>query len=192
MEPCSQEDLALITSMIAGDSPAAEAFDQRFRPFLARFVRGRIRPEDEQDLVQEVLLSAFRQICDSKFEGASGLGTWLISILRNKIADHWELKRKEGSLQSLSVGSIGSELDVIPDTNQQSPDVAIEVQQLLATLPKTHRVVFILKFREGWKTAQIAAAMSLPEGTVSRLIWEAKRMLRRMRPQLKELSPVED
>jgi RNA polymerase sigma factor (sigma-70 family) len=194
MGRCSEEDLALITLMIAGDRHAGEAFDRRFRPFVTRFVRGRVRPEDEPDLVQEVLMTAFKQICASKFAGASGLGTWIIGILKNKIADLWELKRKEERIfEPFKDAPLAhSALDAIPDTNQQSPEIAIEVEQLLATLPKVHRVILILKIREGWKTAEIATAMNLPDGTVSRLIWEAKRMLQELRPPLKELAPFGD
>ena len=185
--------MALISD---GDGHAAEAFDRRFRPFLARFIRGRVRPEHESDLVQEVLLAAFKQICAAKFSGASGLGTWIIGILKHKIADLWESKRKEDRIfeafRSTPLSLTGSALDAFPDANQPSPDIAIEADQLLATLPKIHRVVLILKIREGWTTDQIAGAMNLPSGTVGRLVWEAKKMIQQLRPPLKELRPVGD
>ena len=45
------------------------------------------RPEVAEDLVQETLLAALG--ARGRFEGRSAVGTWLVSILRRKIADHY-------------------------------------------------------------------------------------------------------
>lgn len=45
-----------------------------------------------EDLVQETFLSAYRAY--EKFEGKSSVKTWLFSILRNKIADHYRSRYK--------------------------------------------------------------------------------------------------
>jgi RNA polymerase sigma-70 factor (ECF subfamily) len=44
------------------------------------------RREVAEDLVQETLLAAFRQI--GSFDGRGEPGTWLVGILRHKIVDH--------------------------------------------------------------------------------------------------------
>jgi RNA polymerase sigma factor (sigma-70 family) len=176
MSASSEDELALVASITAGDSDAAAAFDARFRPFLCRFLRGRVPHADEADVVQEVLITAFRQISEAKFYGISSLNTWVIGILKHKLADFWRsAERQQDSLIERGNG------------NHTDPDLAIEVEQLLATLPKTQRVILILHLREGWTTQEIAKAMNLPPGTVGRMMWEAKRMLQQTHRPLRKL-----
>jgi RNA polymerase sigma-70 factor (ECF subfamily) len=54
---------------------------------LYRFAHSRLRDRTlAEDVVQETLLGALRSAKD--FEGRAEVRTWLIGILRNKIADH--------------------------------------------------------------------------------------------------------
>jgi RNA polymerase sigma factor (sigma-70 family) len=117
-------------------------------------------------------------------------------ILKHKIADYWETHRREQdhlvNIQAQPLVATGSALDSLRDPSQAHPDVAIEVGQILASLPKEHRVLLLLSVREGWTTAQIAAATKLPTGTVGRIIWEAKRSLRAKRINVKKLLKESD
>jgi RNA polymerase sigma-70 factor (ECF subfamily) len=58
------------------------------RPVLFRYALLQVKDNDlADDVVQETLLSALQAV--DNFAGKSGLRTWLIGILKNKIADHW-------------------------------------------------------------------------------------------------------
>jgi RNA polymerase sigma-70 factor (ECF subfamily) len=60
----------------------------RYGDALLRFACSRVADtEVAEDLVQETFLAAFRH--REKFAGDSSLGTWLVAILRRKIADHY-------------------------------------------------------------------------------------------------------
>lgn len=50
-------------------------------------------PEASEDLVQEALLAALET--KDRFSGRSAEKTWLIGILRNKIADHYRRRHRE-------------------------------------------------------------------------------------------------
>src|SRR5262249_20003705 len=90
------DDLALILGIGAGDTPAEEAFDRRFRPLLQRFLKGRVPPEDQLDVIQEVLMAALQKIrSEEGFRRSSALGTWLIAILKHKIADYWAAQKRQ-------------------------------------------------------------------------------------------------
>jgi len=58
------------------------------RPVLFRYALLQMRDAElADDVVQETLLSAWQG--SAGFSGKAGLRTWLIGILKHKIADHW-------------------------------------------------------------------------------------------------------
>jgi RNA polymerase sigma-70 factor (ECF subfamily) len=55
---------------------------------MYRYARARVRHRDlAEDLVQEALLAALQS--RDRFEGQASVRTWLLSILRHKILDHY-------------------------------------------------------------------------------------------------------
>lgn len=66
------------------------------RPILFKYALLQLRDNAlADDAVQETLLAAWQT--SSKFEGKAGLRTWLIGILKHKIADHWRRSVREVS-----------------------------------------------------------------------------------------------
>lgn len=64
---------------------------------LYRYALVRVRnPPEAEDLVQETLLAALT--ARQSFAGESSLRTWLIAILRNKLADHFRRRAREAPL----------------------------------------------------------------------------------------------
>jgi RNA polymerase sigma-70 factor (ECF subfamily) len=57
------------------------------------------RPELAEDLVQDTLLAALR--ARERFQGRSGERSWLVGILKNKIADHFRKKGREQNFTDL-------------------------------------------------------------------------------------------
>ncbi len=56
--------------------------------------------ETAEDLVQETFLAAVRSF--EKFEGKSDPKTWLLSILKNKIADHFRKAYRSNANNTVS------------------------------------------------------------------------------------------
>ncbi len=190
MIPKHEEEASLLALIAQGDQSAAEVFDARFRPKLLRFVRGRVHRDHEDDLAQETLQAAFHAIKNGDFNGRSALGTWLVGILKHKLSDYWAAQKRERNTAVTVFSEAGSQVDAVADPGSD-PNLRIEVDQLLRALPKLHRAVLLLNVREGLNTDQIAAATKLPSGTVGRILWEAKRILRKQR-DLKKLPPKTD
>jgi RNA polymerase sigma-70 factor (ECF subfamily) len=64
------------------------------RPVLFRYALLQVLDSElADDLVQETLLSALQSKAD--YQGKSGLRTWLVGILKHKIADHWRRNARE-------------------------------------------------------------------------------------------------
>jgi RNA polymerase sigma-70 factor (ECF subfamily) len=67
------------------------------RPLLFRYALMQLRDNDlAEDVVQETLLAALQ--ADQGFRGNSELRTWLIGILKHKIADQIRLNTRENAL----------------------------------------------------------------------------------------------
>ncbi len=77
------------------------------RPVLFRYALLQLRDHElADDAVQETLLAAWQAA--SNFEGKASLRSWLIGILKHKIADHWRRSVRE---------VVTPELDQIDDDN---------------------------------------------------------------------------
>lgn len=67
---------------------------------LYRFALARVRkPELAEDLVQETMLAGIKAA--STFSGRSAERTWLVGILKNKIADHFRKAGRETSFTDM-------------------------------------------------------------------------------------------
>jgi RNA polymerase sigma-70 factor (ECF subfamily) len=175
-------DLESLVRLAAwGDERAQEALYARFRRQLSRFLHGRVPPEDQPDVIQDTLLAAFNSLKAGRFESRSELGTWLIGILKNKVADYWKGKKRERNIfLSLPDSASPEACAALEIPTQQIPDhsLRLEIEACLEKLPKLHRALFLLSIRDGLTTSQIAGVAEMPLGTVGRVIWEAKQMLR--------------
>ncbi len=79
----------------------------RYGDALLRFAGGRVANHElAEDLVQETFLTAFRH--RSKFDGKSSFGTWLVAILRRKIADHHRKSARSTDLDAQSHAGVES------------------------------------------------------------------------------------
>ncbi|WP_427551510.1 sigma-70 family RNA polymerase sigma factor [Methylomonas sp. MS20] len=64
------------------------------RPVLFRYALLQLKDNElADDAVQETLLAAWQS--SANFQGTAGLRTWLIGILKHKIADHWRRSARE-------------------------------------------------------------------------------------------------
>lgn len=72
----------------------SEALLAEHRPVLFRYALLQLKDNElADDAVQETLLAAWQ--ASAHFEGKAGLRTWLIGILKHKIADHWRRSARE-------------------------------------------------------------------------------------------------
>ena len=175
-------DQDLLDRLANGDEDAAREFEHEYRPRLLRFLAGRgVLPPDAEDLIQVVFLIVFRQIQDGRFRGASGIFTWIISILRNKVSDYWKARGQFGVEVRMATASAdggeAKEVAAVPEGVIDAEGRAI-LRDILDRLPSQHRAILLLHETEGWTTDEIAERLKMHPGTVGRKLWEAKRKLR--------------
>ena len=179
-----QQDAELIQQALSGSQEAHRQLVLRYqRPvwgLLQRMVRDRMLAED---LAQEVFVKAFRAL--GTFDPRRKFSSWLFKIAHNTAIDH--LRRKK--LDTVALETPAGEPDllaVIPDSESESPDSALQRQDLakdmeasLERLRPEYREVVLLRFHEGLSYEEIAEVTDLPLGTVKTHLFRARKAMAR-------------
>jgi RNA polymerase sigma factor (sigma-70 family) len=163
----------LIARARAGDTPAGQRLFARLLPVLRRWARHRFPARlrdarDTEDLVQDVLLRAFRRIDSFENRGEGAFLAYLRQILLNAVKD--EARRAARSPNVLPLD------DNIPDAAPSAVERAIGADQLerfenaLATLPEEQQQAVILRVEFGYPHAQIAEALGKPSSDAARMM----------------------
>jgi RNA polymerase sigma factor (sigma-70 family) len=158
----SLSDPELAQGIAANDSDAIQTFVNRFQERIAAIAcRRGVPASDCQDVAQEVLAYAIRQIAEGRFRGDATLATWLYTIVNGKIADF----RRKRTFAGVS-------LDQHPDLQHpalvrtvRNDDVLI-VQQALSRLSPEDQLVLWLHEVERYTLAEIGRMMSLRKSAV--------------------------
>jgi RNA polymerase sigma-70 factor (ECF subfamily) len=135
---------------------------------LYRYAFVRVRTQDiAEDLVQETLLSALEGV--DKFNQKSSIRSWLVSILKHKIMDHYRKSQRELPLlteQNLGEALLQQQFDdkghwKTPLLCWESPEKSLDNAQFWETfykcqsaLPDTMARLFVLKVIEGLSTQE--------------------------------------
>jgi RNA polymerase sigma-70 factor (ECF subfamily) len=139
-------------------------------------------PDLAEDILQETFINAYQAI--DRFEGRAHVSTWLYRIAHNAVLMRLRKEKRLPDIQSLDVES---DLHTLPITNswQDAPERRLlqaeliqKMDQALAELSETLRVVFILRDIEGLSTAQTAEVLNLSETAVKSRLHRARLALR--------------
>jgi len=142
--------------------------------------------EEARDLAQEVFLQVYRTL--GRFEGRSSLRTWIyritVNLCRNRQRS-W-MRRHRGRAcrldeltpaEQAQLGTGRPEIET-PFEQLRRTERARVVQDALLTLSFDHRAILSLREIEGLSCEEIAATLSLPEGTVKSRLARARDRLR--------------
>jgi len=156
------------------DQRLSEAIE-REQPRLRNFIRKRVADAgDAEDILQEIfyeLVQAYRLM-----KPVEQVGAWLFRVARNRIADLFRKRNREGSRIDPAAGEENGELIILEDL-LPSPDAGPEaayvrsvlVEELdaaLDELPEEQREVFIAHELEGRSFKELASAMGLSVNTL--------------------------
>jgi RNA polymerase sigma-70 factor, ECF subfamily len=134
-----------------------------------------------EELAQDVFVNVYR--ARARYTASARVRTFLYRIAHNLWIDHLRRTRRHLSLDA-EFGEDGPRLsDTLPAPEQTtSPardgQIRDRIQQALELLPAGQREVFVLANNHGMKYQDIAAVLSIPEGTVKSRMHSAVRALR--------------
>jgi len=164
-------DEGLVGACATGDRTARALLFERHVDAVHRFVR-RMRASDADsvdDLVQNTFVSAFQSA--PRFRGGN-VRSWLYGIAFNLVRTYArsEIRRKNAM-------RIAAEL-VTDRRDPGDPATVAHLPGAIATLPPDLRAAFVLVDLEGEQGNAAAFALGIPEGTLWRRVFHARRSLR--------------
>jgi len=161
------------TKVASSERLSAEELYRAHARFVAGFVlRQGASRNDVEDVVQEVFLVAHRR--GGFAPGAAKPTTWLAEIALRVWANRRRTdRRKPRDASDVELAASGN-----PETALQTQRSLERVQRCLDALDFDHRAVFVLFELEGESCAEIAAALSVPIGTVHSRLHNARKRFR--------------
>jgi len=154
------------------------AFEQLYRahaPRLFGLACRMVGRNEAEDLLQDILLTAYRKL--ALFRGESSLGTWLFRLATNQCLDYLRSKRARFAL-------LTDTMDEEPETNRAAAGAILgvldrmDLEKALESLPPGCRAVFVLHDVEGREHREIAELMGISDGTSKSQLHKARMRLR--------------
>jgi RNA polymerase sigma-70 factor, ECF subfamily len=187
----AQAVASLVERCLSGDASAWEQIVQQYsRRIYNICYRFAGSPDDAEDLTQEVFIRMYRTL-NSYDTSRGAFVTWVTTITRNLLVDHFRRSKMERMTDSLDAAPSGDEdaltlCEKIPD---QGPAPEVEVQhvetkqvvhQALQKLSPDLREAVILRDLQDMDYRDIAAVLKVPEGTVKSRINRGRTELARL------------
>jgi len=153
--------------------------------FFRRAYRYLHNEQDAEDVVQEALLSAHRNL--SQFKGNSRLSTWVMAIVINSARQHFR-RRPSCTFVQIDISPDEQEFVAIdlrdpcanPEEMFSDAEQRSRLLQTVARLPPSYQKVYRMRDLEGKTTAQVAQALRISEGTVKGYLSRARIKLGRL------------
>jgi RNA polymerase sigma-70 factor (ECF subfamily) len=202
-QEAAQEALGrLARRCVAGDPQAwQQLVVSQHRRIYAICYRFTGSATDAEDLTQDVFLKLYRNLASFDVERGS-FQTWITTLARNLLVDHFRRTRLERATDSLdasfSSDDGGATLadrmaeltdpGLSPEAHAAGMELKVSIQQALAQLSPELREAVVLRDLEDMDYKEIAQVLRIPEGTVksriSRGRGELARLLQRIEGQV--------
>jgi RNA polymerase sigma factor (sigma-70 family) len=172
-------DEVLLARWCDGDIAAGNELIKRYLRPLRLYLGSKLSSEqDVQDLAQTTLVTCaeLQRQHSGRLEGVASFRAYLFGIARNKLLHFYARRATLSSIEDVASVPLA---DLSP-----GPSTLVKMQQrvdnlLLAMggLSIDQQTAIQLKYWSGMTQQEVADALGVPEGTVSRRIHEAKRKL---------------
>ena len=143
-----------------GDPRALEDAYRSLGPLVQSYLGRYVPSPDVEDVLQRVFYEVWR--VHSRYDPEQSLRGWVLGIARKRAIDHLRKRRDV-------VVPLDSMRDLTGDDGREIADRlawADEVRGALDMLPDLYRDVIELAYFDGYTQSEIAAALSIPLGTV--------------------------
>lgn len=155
----------IVERVRAGDQEAFNELYRMFAPLVHGVVLARGARSDVDDIVQEVFLSAYKNL--HSLRDANAVGAWLAIIARNRAAEFY---RKSPQTEELS--------EDLTQSNQPNNAEAREILTAILGLPAAYKETLILRLVEGMSGNEIAEQIGLTPESVRVNLHRGMKLLR--------------
>jgi RNA polymerase sigma-70 factor, ECF subfamily len=168
----SREEDSLVGAARDGDRAAFGRLYDRYARMVHGILLARVPPREVDDLVQEVFLSALRQL--HSLRDLTRFGAWLGTITRNRANDYFRKAiSHEKATEPVSERQAESKT-----TNDPAEQEAAVILAVVRGLPESYREPLILRLVEGMTGPEIAARTGLTHGSVRVNLCRGMQLLR--------------
>jgi RNA polymerase sigma factor (sigma-70 family) len=171
------DDAAVLAESLARPERFGQLYDRHF-PDIYRYIASRLGPGDADDVTAETFIDAFRR--RGSFDPARGsVRPWLFGIATRLVAQHRraEARRYRALARTPADPDPGGHDDrvaaVVSAQARRGP-----LLRALAALSEPDRDVLLLIALGGLSYEEVAAALSIPPGTVASRLSRARRKVR--------------
>jgi len=181
----------LVRRCVAGDAAAWEeivrSYNRRIYNLCYRFAGS---SDDAEDLTQEVFIKVFRTL--PSYDSSKGAFiTWVTTMTRNLLVDHFRRTRQDRMTDSLDSASSDREdamplseqiedQSAPPDAHVRSREAKEAVHAAIGKLSPELREALILRDLQDMDYKDIAQVLKVPEGTVKSRINRGRAELARL------------
>ena len=138
-----------------GDSSAYEKFLQELIPLLQRFLSGKASEDDQEDIIQNILISLHRAL--HTYDTEKSFFSWFYAIARYKLIDFYRQSGRNLRLQEKIMENFA-----LP----ASAEKEFSLEECLTRLPiKQQRIIKLLKI-DGLSIREVADLTGFSESSV--------------------------
>lgn len=160
----SSAEAVLINEIIAGNQASFDELYRRFSPMINGIILSRVPKDEVADIVQEVFITAYRNL--KNLREPKAIGGWLATIARNQANEFY---RKNKPTEELSE-------DFRQTDNLQNE--ASEVLDIIRSLPDAYKETLVLRLVEGLTGNEIAEQTGLTPDSVRVNLFRGMKLLR--------------
>jgi RNA polymerase sigma-70 factor (ECF subfamily) len=165
----------LIEAVLNGERDRFARLYEMYAPMVHGILLARVPRAEVDDLVQDIFLHALRKL--HTLRNAAAFGGWLAMITRNRAMDFYRSSR-----ETVEVTEKIAEA--------KSPNrTAMEILDLIRSLPEAYRETLVLRFVEGMTGPEIASRTGLTAASVRVNLHRGVKMLREKMGVVSEARP---
>ena len=166
----------LIESVLSGERDRFARLYEMYAPMVHGILLARVPRAEVDDLVQDIFLHALRKL--HTLRNAAAFGGWLAMITRNRAMDFYRSSRKTVEVTEKIAEA-------------KSPNrTAMEILDLIRSLPEAYRETLVLRFVEGMTGPEIAARTGLTAASVRVNLHRGVKLLREKMGVMSEPRPA--
>ena len=181
-------DQGLLQGLLDGDNAAFEALVRQYHGPLRRVAAAIIGEAQAEEVAQESLIAAIRQI--HLFEGRSSLKTWLFTIAGNQAKSRLRKDKREVFLEDITEGGSFTDILFKPDGHwaqapsawhDDSPESLLSYEDFrdcldktLQRLPEMQRAVLSLREFQGLDLEEICNILDISASNIRVLVHRAR------------------
>jgi RNA polymerase sigma-70 factor (ECF subfamily) len=183
-----EQDAQLVQQCLQGDASAWEELVRRHtRRVFNLCYRFTGNSAEAEDMSQEVFLRVYRTI-GSYHSAHGGFATWMTSVTRNLLIDHYRRTKRDRITDSLEDAMPAVENKASsarrPDQLALQGELSRQVQTALTRLSPELREAVVLRDLQQLDYSEIQIVLSVPEGTVKSRINRGRIELARILQQM--------